>query len=45
MEKNNAPRKTPGRTSPFQRATALALVAAAVVQMAAVAFVRPGKKK
>lgn len=41
----NDSNKSPSRTSPFQRATALALVAAAVVQMVAVAFVRPGKKK
>ncbi|MCC8357289.1 MAG: hypothetical protein LJU34_05490 [Oscillospiraceae bacterium] len=36
---------TPSRYTPFQRATALILAAAAAVQMAAVAFARPGKKK
>ncbi len=35
--------KTPSRYTPFQRITAAVLVAAAAVQMAAVAFI--GKKK
>lgn len=45
MENDHSRSSASGRATPFQRATAIVLTAAALVQMISVAFIWPGKKK